>query len=129
MGSSAAAARPRLALNVELWSFDGHICKAIGPDSVPVQYWVERLADSDELAGQGFSQTDHGITQGHFLRQLLEPALSATLITKIVRLPAVDAAIKAGTAALHVVLAPLQIHYQATRRTRKSAEPLKAATV
>ena len=25
LGRSAAAARPRLALNVELWSFDGHI--------------------------------------------------------------------------------------------------------
>ena len=91
LSSSAAAARPRLPLNVELWSFDGHICKAIGPDPIPVQYWVERLAD--ELAGQGFTQTDHGITQGHFLRQLLKPPLSDTLITKIALLPAVDAAI------------------------------------
>ena len=138
LSSSAAAARPRLPLNVELWSFDGHICKAIGPDPIPVQYWVERLAD--ELAGQGFTQTDHGITQGHFLRQLLKPPLSDTLITKIALLPAVDAAIKAGTATLHEHYAlalvncgspedALQIHYQATRPTRKSAEPLKAATV
>ena len=90
LSSSAAAARPRLPLNVELWSFDGHICKAIGPDPIPVQYWVQRLAD--ELAGQGFTQTDHGITviaQGHFLRQLLKSPLSGTLITKLPLLPVV----------------------------------------
>ena len=91
--SSAAAARPRLPLNVELRSFDGRICKVrYGSDPIPVQYWVERLAD--ELAGQGFTQTDHGITQGHFLRQLLKPPLSDMLITKIALLHAVDAAIR-----------------------------------
>ena len=99
---------------------------------------MERLAD--ELAGQGFTQTDHGITQGHFLGQLLKPPLSDTLITKIALLPAVDAAIKSCTATLHEHYAlalfncgspedALQVHYQATRPTRKSAEPLKAATV
>ena len=49
--------------------------------------------------GQGFTQTNHGITQGHFLRQLLKMPVSDTLITKSAFLPAVDAtqAIKAGT--------------------------------
>ena len=100
--------------------------------AIPVQYWVEQLAD--ELAGQGFAQTDHG------MRQLLKPPLSDTLITKIALLPAVDAAIKSCTATLHEHYAlalfncgspedALQVHYQATRPTRKSAEPLKAATV
>ena len=78
--------------------------------------------------------------QGHLICQLLKPPLSDTLITKIALLPSVDTAIKASTATLHEHYAlalvnccspedALQIHYQATRLTLKSAKPLKVATV
>ena len=79
---------------------------------------------ADELAGQGFTQTDHGVTQGHFLRQLLqvETPLSDTLITKIALLPAVDAATKAGTATLYE-------HCALVNRGRPRAEDASKSTV
>ena len=99
--------RHRLSLNVELWTFDG---KATGPDPIPVEYWMEQL--SDELAGQGLDQTDHGITQRHFPHVLLKPPLSNTFSTKIALLPAVDAATT-----------------EALPPFTKSAEPLRVANV
>ena len=92
------ALRPIIPLNVELWPFDCHIFKAIGPNPIPVQYWVQQLAN--ELATQGFNQTD----TGPYPAPAPSP-LGDTLVTKIALLPAVvapvDAAIKACTAPLH----------------------------
>ena len=67
---------------------------------------------SDELAGQGLDQTDHGITQRHFPHVLLKPPLSNTFSTKIALLPAVDAATT-----------------EALPPFTKSAEPLRVANV
>ena len=61
------------------WAFNGHGYRvALGYDPVPVHYWLERLV-KPELEGKGFTCTDHGVTQGFFMRQLLKSPLSETV--------------------------------------------------
>ena len=135
---SLAAISAKIPLKVELWSLDCQICKAKGPDPIPVQYWVELLADELDFTQ---TVTSHGvITQGHFLCQFLEPHPSETLITKIAPLSVLDTAIKAGTLSQVICTGPrwlqhlrigkdnLQIHVH-TKPTFKSTEPLKFASV
>ena len=128
------ALRPSIPLNVELWPFDCHIFKAISPNPIPVQYWVEQLAN--ELASQGFNQTDHRITQGHFLRKLHRPSatrssprsrscLPSTLPSRPVLPPFTSITFSYYALALVNCCSPndaLQTHYHATRPTHKSGE-------
>ena len=68
--NSAAAARPRLPLNVELWSFDGHICKA---------FWPSGPGSSSPLVpGSGSQTVSRAIRQYSTLshRLLVAPAVS-----------------------------------------------------
>ena len=116
------------------WRFDGTHCVALGTSPVTVHLWLEQLLP--ELHGQGVTC---GIQQGQYMRRLLLNPLRSELKDRIDQMPAIAAAVTAGTATLrdHYALALvscckhddiLRCHREATNPQRHQGEPLNKAT-
>ena len=112
------------------------IVPALGPQPIPVHYWLDQLIP--ELTGQGITD---GVIQGQVrvLRQLLHGELRQRLLRSSEQMPSLDAIVSTGRATLrdHYAAALAccckrediqRCHREASAPQRRPGEPLNLAT-
>ena len=118
------------------WRYDGKLCPALGPQPIPVHYWLGQLIPEPRDTGQGITD---GVIQRQVVRQLLHGELRQSSLRRIEQVPSLDAIVCTGRATLKdhwaVALAScckrediLRCHREATTPHRRPGEPLTLAT-